>query len=41
MMFEAVRDKGLPAAYLPFDGEGHGFRRRENVKRALEAELYF
>ena len=28
-------------AYLTFEGEQHGFRRSENVKRALEAELYF
>jgi dipeptidyl aminopeptidase/acylaminoacyl peptidase len=41
MMFEAVRAKGLPVAYLPFEGEGHGFRRAENIKRTLEAELYF
>ncbi len=41
MMFEAVRAKGLPAAYVPFGGEQHGFRRAENIKRALEAELYF
>ena len=41
MMFEAVRTKGLPTAYLPFEGEQHGFRRSENIKRALEAELYF
>ena len=41
MMFEAVRAKGLPTAYLPFEGEQHGFRRSENIKRALEAELYF
>ncbi len=40
-MFEAVRAKGLPVAYLPFQGEQHGFRRAENIKRALEAELYF
>jgi len=40
-MFEAVRAKGLPTAYLPFPGEQHGFRRAENIKRALEAELYF
>lgn len=40
-MFEAVRAKGLPAAYLPFEGEGHGFRRKENIKRAVEAEAYF
>jgi dipeptidyl aminopeptidase/acylaminoacyl peptidase len=26
---------------LPFEGEQHGFRRAENMRRALEAELYF
>ena len=41
MMFEAVRSKGLPTAYVPFEGEQHGFRRSENIERALEAELYF
>lgn len=40
-MFEAVRKKGLPVAYVPFEGEQHGFRRAENIKRALDAELYF
>ncbi len=40
-MFEAVRAKGLPAAYLPFEGEQHGFRRAENIQRSLDAELYF
>ena len=40
-MFEAVRAKGLPVAYLPFAGEQHGFRRAENIQRALDAELYF
>ncbi len=41
MMLEALREKGLPVAYLSFEGEGHGFRDSTNVKRALEAELYF
>ena len=41
MMFEAVKAKGLPTAYIPFEGEQHGFRRSENIQRALEAELYF
>jgi len=41
MMFDAVRAKGIPTAYVPFEGEQHGFRRSENIKRALEAELYF
>jgi len=40
-MFEAVRAKGIPTAYIAFEGEQHGFRRAENIKRALEAELYF
>ena len=41
MMYEAVYAKGLPVAYLLFEGEQHGFRRSENIKRALEAEFYF
>ncbi len=41
LMFEAVRAKGLPVAYLPFEGEQHGFRQAKNIKRALEAEIYF
>ena len=40
-MVEALRKKGLPVAYVPFEGEQHGFRRGENIKRALEAELFF
>ena len=36
-----LRAKKLPFAYLPFPGEGHGFVRAENMKRAIEAELYF
>jgi dipeptidyl aminopeptidase/acylaminoacyl peptidase len=40
-MFEAVRSKGLPTAYLPFEGEQHGFRKAATIKRTLEAELYF
>ena len=41
MMVEALRRKGIPVAYVPFEGEGHGFRKAENIERALEAELYF
>jgi dipeptidyl aminopeptidase/acylaminoacyl peptidase len=40
-MFEAVRRKGLPVAYVPFPGEQHGFRRAETIQRALDGELYF
>jgi dipeptidyl aminopeptidase/acylaminoacyl peptidase len=40
-MFDAVVARGLPAALVVFEGEGHGFRRAENIKRSLEGELYF
>ncbi|GEC19645.1 hypothetical protein PHY01_19280 [Pseudonocardia hydrocarbonoxydans] len=41
MIVDALRAKGLPVAYLLFDGEQHGFRRAENIRRALDAELSF
>ncbi|MGA9768242.1 MAG: prolyl oligopeptidase family serine peptidase [Blastocatellia bacterium] len=41
MMFEAALAKGLAVAYVPFEGEAHGFRRAENIKRSLDGELYF
>jgi dipeptidyl aminopeptidase/acylaminoacyl peptidase len=40
-MVEALRKKGTPVGYLLFSGEQHGFRKAENIKRALDAELYF
>ncbi len=41
IIVEALRRKGLPFAYLAFEGEQHGFRKAENIIRAQEAELYF
>ncbi len=41
MIVKALRERGVPVAYVPFEGEQHGFRRAENIKRALDAELYF
>ena len=41
MMAEAVRAKGLPVAHIEFPNEGHGFRRAENIRAAIEAELSF
>lgn len=41
VMVEALRKKRLPVAYVPFEGEQHGFRRAENIRRALDGELYF
>ncbi len=41
MMAEAVRKKGLKVKYVTFEGEQHGFRKAENIIRALEEELAF
>ncbi len=38
---DALRRQRIPFAYLPFEGEGHGFRQAANMRRALEAELSF
>jgi dipeptidyl aminopeptidase/acylaminoacyl peptidase len=40
-MVAALRQNGVPHAYLAFAGEAHGFRRAETEIRCLEAELYF
>lgn len=40
-LVNALRAKGVPVAYIPFEGEQHGFRRAETIKRAMDAELYF
>ncbi len=40
-MVAALRSKGLPVAYIAFEGEQHGFRRAETIKRVFEAELTF
>ena len=40
-MVEVLRSKGIPVAYVPFEGEQHGFRRAENIVRAIEAEYLF
>ncbi len=40
-MVDALREKGLPVAYIAFEGEQHGFRQAANIQRATEAELDF
>ena len=40
-IFQAVKAKGLPVAYIAYEWEQHGFRRAESIKRSYEAELYF
>lgn len=37
----ALRDHHVPHAYLAYEGEQHGFRKAENIRRTAEAELYF
>lgn len=41
MIVESLRAKGVPVAYLPFEGEQHGFRKAETVVRVLQAQLAF
>jgi dipeptidyl aminopeptidase/acylaminoacyl peptidase len=41
IMVEAIKAKGLPVAYVAYEGEQHGFRRAENIKRTLDGEFYF
>ncbi|OYO00877.1 peptidase [Enemella evansiae] len=40
-MADAVREKGLPVALVVFDGEAHGFRRADSIRRTLAAEQSF
>ena len=40
-MVEALARRGVPHAYVAFEGEGHGFRRAENLETALEGERWF
>jgi hypothetical protein len=40
-LVRALRHIKIPAGYLLFAGEGHGFKKAESIERALDAELYF
>jgi dipeptidyl aminopeptidase/acylaminoacyl peptidase len=40
-MVDVLERKGIPYAYIAFEGEGHGFRKQENIRRSLEATLSF
>jgi dipeptidyl aminopeptidase/acylaminoacyl peptidase len=41
MMVEVLERKGIRHEYIAFEGEGHGFRKEENIARSLEATLAF
>lgn len=40
-MVLALKQKGIPVAYIPFKGESHGFRQAATVVKAIESEYYF
>ena len=41
LIVAALRERSVPHAYLLYEGEGHGFRKAENIVGSLEAELSF
>jgi dipeptidyl aminopeptidase/acylaminoacyl peptidase len=41
MMVELLTDKGIKVDYVTFPNEGHGFRKANNIIRAMESELSF
>ncbi|KAI9348310.1 Alpha/Beta hydrolase protein [Zopfochytrium polystomum] len=41
VMVDAVRAKGGVVEYVIFEGEGHGWRKSENIKTACETEMSF
>lgn len=41
VMVTALRQSGVPVAYMTLEGEGHGFRKADSIVRTLDAELYF
>lgn len=41
MMVDALREKGIPVAYLAFEGEQHGFRKAETIHAVRRTELAF
>lgn len=41
LIVDALRKKGVPVAYYPYEGEYHGFGKKENIIHSLESELAF
>jgi dipeptidyl aminopeptidase/acylaminoacyl peptidase len=41
MMFNALKEKGVETYYVTFPDEQHGFRKAENIKKAIDSEFYF
>ncbi len=40
-MVAVLEARGIPVAYVPFEGEQHGYRQAKTIRRAYEAEHYF
>jgi dipeptidyl aminopeptidase/acylaminoacyl peptidase len=41
LMYDALRQRGVPVAYLAFEGEQHGFRQAATIVAVAAAELEF
>lgn len=41
LIYNALKEKGVPVAMVLYEGEQHGFRHAANIKRTLDGELYF
>ncbi|CAF4597700.1 unnamed protein product [Rotaria sp. Silwood1] len=41
IMVNALREKKLPVSYVLFEGEQHGFRKAENIRKSLDGQFYF
>lgn len=41
LIYDALKEKGVPVAIVLYEGEQHGFRQAANIKRTLDGELYF
>ncbi|KAI9251742.1 Alpha/Beta hydrolase protein [Phascolomyces articulosus] len=41
IMVNALKEGGVPVAYVKYEGEAHGFRQAKNIKRTVELEQWF
>jgi dipeptidyl aminopeptidase/acylaminoacyl peptidase len=41
LIVDALKERGIPVAYYPYEGEYHGFGKKENIIHSLESELVF
>ena len=41
MLVDALKQRKINVHYVPFEGEGHGFRKARSIVRAAETELRF